>query len=205
MSIITKMKEEFYRAPVATLAGPIGILVGLASIAVSWLIAQPVSPKAGSQVHSAAIGAGAGVLYEPWSTPLIFIGVFLILTPSFALLCKTTYKYNKFFAVFCSPIIASISIFLNRLNANIMGIAAGDQQKLSTFDDLTFYGTVALFIAIAGRDVVMDFGRSMAQSVKDEEGESAAAGILGLGAILVIIWCLMVDWGQRHLIDALLD
>lgn len=202
-TLSAKIKAEFDRAPVATVFTPVGVLVGIAGIVVAWLLTQPVGAAA-SRVGGATISSGARPAVPDASAALLIIGVFLALTPAMASVCRFFYAVNRYAAVPLSIVVASLSIFLSRLNANLLGYGALPSERVASLDDLLFYGTVTVFLAVAGGQPLLDFIRQGAPKKGEEITSDYAIGTFGLTALTVLLWGWLVGWTQRHLWAALL-
>jgi len=202
--LLSSIKDEFNRAPIATLAAPSGVFVGLAGMVLAWLTATPTKTTNASDIHEAIQPAGTSSHTPSESTALIVVCVFLALTPSFASIVRILYRLNCFVAVPLSLIAATLNIFLNRLNANILGYEGLSAAQNAALDNLNFYGTVVIFLSVAGRHPLSDFVRATPASDQGEVSSDDAAGTFLAFAILILIWCALLGWSQKQMTMAFL-
>lgn len=152
VSFLGGLQEEFRRSPTATLCAPLGVLVGLGGMVVGYLQLEAAKRTSESIVVQATQTARFVADQTPnGSIALIVIGVFLALTPSFASIARIFYRLDKFVAVPFSILLAAMSIFLNRLNTVILGYEVNTKPNSAALDNLLFYGTVLIFLTVAGR------------------------------------------------------
>lgn len=206
ISMWSKVRREFDRSPVATVVAPLGLLVGFGAICVGCLQLELARRSAEGGTVSGGSAPHAPGAPPDGSLALVVIGVFLALTPSFALIARMLYRKSRYFAVPASIVIAVLSIFLSRLDATVLGYGVGATGRSAALDEVLFYGTVIVFLAVAGREPLMDLGRPTPATAGDRRvsGEDAV-GAVALIVLAVLIWGGLVGWGERRMVAAFLS
>ncbi|WP_207105856.1 hypothetical protein [Sphingomonas sp. CFBP 8760] len=205
MQFIQAVKAEFAKAPVATVSAPAGVAAGVGAIIFAWLQAKEPPKLAGAIIEASKKGPSALDRLPNGSIALLVIAVFFVLTISMAGVTRILYKVTRFTALIASVALAAVSIFLNRLNALILGYQSATQVQLSALDDLMFYGTVMLFLAVAGRAPIIDWAKPSKPPTPEKPYTTEdAIGTLGGIAIIIAIWGALVGWAQQRMITAFL-
>lgn len=194
MKILIAIKDEFLRSPIATSAALSGLIGGWATILAAWAwitngtfaqisIAEQIDGKVGPPA-------------------LLIIGVFLLTTPASAAICIFLYRLKRSVSLFASVIIASLTAFTNRFNANLMGYPPTETEQVKSVEDLIFFGTIFIFVAVAGRTPLIDFIRPIIIKKEESEDENQAFVIFGALAIIILIWGGAVAWTYNRLVTA---
>lgn len=205
MDLWYRVKEEFSRAPVATSCAALGFFIGVIAISIA---AMQLDLAAGVAVgtHASSVGPITRTsTHGPsaWSA-LLVIGIFLATTPAFGFVVRTVYRLNAFVALLLSVVLASLSILLNRMDAAAWGVGAAREGAVA-LDDLLFYGTMLVFVAVAGGDPLIGLARTIG---KPDEGAKASSedglSVLTAIALTIAIWGATVAWTQGRLVAAFL-
>lgn len=192
--------EELRRSPIASIFTPLSAMIGGAGVLIAWWQLKAASPvtKAGtlntkSLADHTSVSAAASILV---------IATFLSVTCFTASVTRFSYKRFSFFTTILSVPIAALSIFVNRWNAANIGFGFGEKVRSDAIDDLLFYGTVTLFLAIAGGKPILDLVRPpKGTKLSDQD----VLGVIGALILAIVLWGGLVGWTQTRLTEAFLS
>ena len=153
MELLRRVSAEFRAAPIGTTAALLAVLTTLGGLIAGglWL--------AGSTGTSGELSSRPVAESDRNLSSLAVILVFLGSTCGASFLNLVLYRAQRRVAVFASVIIASLSAFLNRINTMFFGIGPLGSGQAKSVDELIFFGTVFIFVAVWGLSALADFFR----------------------------------------------
>jgi len=195
--MLKEIKNEFQTAPIATISALVGLPISLITLATAMLL-FPAQRSFGENTQASAEATALSGSTSPYIA-LATIAFFFFVSISLSLLTRFMYRISGSIAVPFSIIIGAHSIFFVRYFYYLIG---GTNSAAVAIDNLSSWGTVIVFLAIAGARPLADFLRPATKTNAD--AENSGGGTIGAVAILVLIWVTLVIAGQRELASAFL-
>lgn len=194
------MSEELSRSPITVISTVTGVLIAGLALLVAWLqyvsqISTPVLSSSGvvlqsKQLNLSNLGLG--------------ISFFLASTFSAGSLIRLAARHHDFAAFFLSIPAAVLTAFSSLVVLQLAPPRVMNATALASAQDLVFYGTMVVFIAINGLAVLRDLvshtqSRDAEQEEKARTKDSGGGGLL-VAALLLLIWGGVVSSGLSKLV-----
>lgn len=198
MSLLKSLTDEIRRGPLAVSLNVLMAVTGGFSLWIAWQ--QPVSPIPATQAHELA--SNSQVSYAVWTLVALFFSV----TGATGGLLRLLGKHSAWTAVLLSVVAAILSIFLTTWAAQRFGFNVVEGKQAVAFNNITFWGTLIIFLALAGKEVVIELARPSPSSVGASEQDRTPDGLATIGGIVLVIsiWGAFVGAGQKAAIEAFL-
>ena len=198
MSLRGLLQDEIKRAPIALSLSVIMTIVAVAGLWIAWQ--QPSHVGASSQTGSTHPAAGRSSL-SVWLTITLFLSV----TGVGASASRLLYKANGWVAWLSSGVLAVLSLFLTTWAAARLGLDTSRSQAGQAFGNLIFYGTLIIYLGIAGGRPLLDLGRTGYRKHETAlEDQNEALGTFVMLVIGVALWGALVGAGQTAAAKAFL-
>jgi hypothetical protein len=200
MNLRSSVAEEIQRTPIAAISAACGVVIAALGLALAWVQFRTVG-----QI-SVAPGAPAG----PVSTEINFANVFLVISYflaaslSTSLLLRAIARRYDLAALFASIPMMALVNFSAILVVYLAPPRQVTAQLFASAQDLVFYGSASILIAVCGPAVLADIA-SVSRTKKPDDIEkkvdssSDGLGILFLSILILLIWGWLVSAGQTRL------
>lgn len=191
MSLKRSITEEAAKAPIALFLNSVMALLAVASLVVS--ARQGTPPSAASSIA------------RPVATPTMLwpvLSIFASGASSLAFAARFLYGLTPFAGVILSPALAVTALIATSWVARDASFMR-DSKSAGAFHDLVFYGTVLIFLAVAGREPLAAFTRAMmAPSPGAKASQSDGLMTLVSALLLIAAWGWIVGLGYGLALNA---
>ena len=199
MTLRDNIRAEFDRTPLTVMATVTGVVVATLALLVGWLqnTGQPVSPVVGP------VGTSASGEIQ-LSNLLVVIAFFLAASFSIASLVRMIERAHRFAAMVLSVPAAVAVGFMTLLVFKLSPPRPLTDDLLQVAQDVVFWGTLFVFVAIGGASTARDFTEPKARPSPDiptsgEKSQQDGLGILFGLLIMLAIWGSLVSTGLAKL------
>lgn len=196
MSIRESINEEAKRTPLTLALNAVMTITAIVSL---WIALRQPKPLE-------VAGASAQLVpnkssYSIWLTIAVYLSVTLV----GASICRSLYRANAWAALMASLVLSVLSLFLTTWAAQRLGLNTSSDESGQAFGNLIFYGTVVIYLAVAGGRPLIGLARTGYKTHETEaENQREALGTFLMLAIAILIWGAIVGAGQTAAIKAFL-
>lgn len=197
MSLTQDIKEELKRSPITVVATVVGVAVGSLALLVAWL--QYAGPPAPSTVAVTAQPGKLGV-----SNLLLILSFFLAVAFTLASAVRLLAVVHSFAALVLSVPCAVLVSFGTMVVMHLAPPRSFDVEALSTAQDIVYWGTFLVFVALNGSPVLKDLVRPIPRGTSEPNKDTDGFGVLMLVLLLLIVWGSLVSAGLAKLVRVFL-
>jgi len=198
MSLKTNIKEEFVRSPVTVIFTVVGVVVAALALLLAWLqyAGQPVAVASNTKALEQSVELHLSNLF-------VVISYFFASTFSIASLIRLLERRHSFAAAVLSIPAAVLASFISLVVFRLVPPKAPTASALDVAQDIMFWGTLVVFVAVNGRSVAIDIVTSAASpnppnsSTPNPDG----LGVLAVLGLTLAIWGGLVSAGLSKLVQ----
>jgi hypothetical protein len=192
MSLVESSKDEIKRSPITVVATVVGVVVSSLALLVAWF------QFAGTPTN-AATPSNASPAPLQVSNLLVVLAFFTATSLSFASAVRLLSRAHWFAALCISVPAAVLSAFGTMLVLHLVPPKILGPDAIATAQDVLFWGTSIVFVAVNGFPVLQDLARPSQNSKGANEAMDGLGGLL-LALFLLLAWAGLVSAGISKLI-----
>ena len=195
MSILSSIRDELKRSPVAALSGAAGAVIAALSFALAWLHSSAAPPKAPMPVAADSVPTDIVL-----GNVFLAVAYFLAVTTAASLLLRAVARKHDLAAFFASIPLIALTNFSTILIVYIAPPRALSPQFFASAHDLVFYASVSVVVAICGKAALAEITSTGQSETVDSHGSTAnALGSLAIASLVLLLWSGAVFAGQSRL------
>ena len=197
MSLIQGIKEELKRSPITVVATVAGVAIGSLALLVAWLqyAGSPVPAATATPTQPGQLGI---------SNLLLVLAFFLATVLSLASAIRLLARVHSFAAMALSVPAAVLASFGTMVTMHLVPPRTLGVEALSTAQDIVFWGTSIVFVALNGSPVLQDLARPTPRTASQPNEGADGWGVLALALFLLIAWGALVSAGLSKLVRVFL-
>lgn len=192
MSFVANSQEELKRSPLTVVVTVIGVLVSTLALFVAWL-----------QYAGAPVVASPGINVPPAqlriTNLLVVLAFFGAASLSLASGVRLLARVHWFAALAVSVLAAVLAAFGTMVMLHLAPPKSFDADALTTAQDVVFWGTAIVFVAVNGLPVLQDLARPNPRATRPNDGMDGA-GVLLAAMIVLLAWGGFVSAGLSKLV-----
>lgn len=192
MSLFTSSREELKRSPLTVIATVIGVLVSTLALLVAWLqyAGVPVAAGPAANVPPAQLRV---------SNLLVVLAFFGAASLSLSSAVRLLARVHWFAALVVSVLVAVLAAFGTMVMLHLAPPKSLGSDALATAQDLVFWGTAIVFVAVNGLPVLRDLARPNPSSTRPSDSTDGLGALTGAMFVL-LAWGGLVSAGLSKLV-----
>jgi hypothetical protein len=196
MSILTSASSELQRSPITVIATVVGVVASTLAVSIAWF--QYSGPIAIQATPAAVSSARLNI-----SNLLIAFAFCLSSSLSFASAIRLLARTHWFAALAMSVPAAVLPAFGTMLVLYLAPPRALTPEAFATAQDVVFWGTAIIFIALNGFALLREVARSDPDEQKEPKS-SEGTGFLVIVVLILMAWSGLVSAGLSKTVKAFL-